>query len=395
MLCNNGKLVRLLALGGRPAEFHAAWLAHYCPCPQCTQQSSGQRLERLSSASRNATISAVGLTPSHLEVAFSPQHLAQFPLPWLDKHRYDEDTVQRRRVALTSRERAESYLKVLDYLKDAEAKDPLAWLSFGVNGVLVVENTPVRDDFLLDFIRPSQCESSHKLYGETFVVEALEESINVAYSTHKLEAHQDLVYYESPPGLQLLHCQAFDASIVGGESTFVDGLRAAEELRATDPVAFAALCRIPATFQKDHVERADPAKMFYQRPHIQVDHLGAVVAVFWAPPFEGPLQIANPADVEAYFDAYEKYRAILVDPEFLQAHGVRFRTKPGNLVVFNNRRYLHGREAFSVPVGGSQRRRLHGCYLEMDRVLNRIRYLQSLQGDLRRDTTRPGTTSFL
>ena len=33
-----------------------------------------------------------------------------------------------------------------------------------------------------------------------------ENPINIAYSNVKLDFHMDLVYYESPPGLQLLHC---------------------------------------------------------------------------------------------------------------------------------------------------------------------------------------------
>ena len=33
-----------------------------------------------------------------------------------------------------------------------------------------------------------------------------EDPINIAYSGTKLLPHMDLVYYESPPGLQLLHC---------------------------------------------------------------------------------------------------------------------------------------------------------------------------------------------
>lgn len=36
----------------------------------------------------------------------------------------------------------------------------------------------------------------------------------MAYSTLGLVMHQDLVYYESPPGLQLLHCMRFDQDIM-------------------------------------------------------------------------------------------------------------------------------------------------------------------------------------
>ena len=57
-------------------------------------------------------------------------------------------------------------------------------------------------------------------------------------------------YYESPPGLQLLHALRFDTSVVGGHSTFLDSHAIANELRIRDPEAFDVLTRVPATFQK-------------------------------------------------------------------------------------------------------------------------------------------------
>lgn len=39
--------------------------------------------------------------------------------------------------------------------------------------------------------------------------------INIAYSNMALELHQDLPYYESPPGVQLLHCLKFSPSVTG------------------------------------------------------------------------------------------------------------------------------------------------------------------------------------
>ena len=61
----------------------------------------------------------------------------------------------------------------------------------------------------------------------------------------------DLCYYESPPGLQLLHCLRFDESIAGGESTLIDAFAVARALRRSQPRAFADLARIPATSLKD------------------------------------------------------------------------------------------------------------------------------------------------
>ena len=124
--------------------------------------------------------------------------------------------------------------------------------------------------------------------------------INIAYTPVGLDFHQDMPYYESPPGLQMLHCMRFDANVVGGESTFLDALTMAEILQEQDPEAFEVLCTIPASFQKDHLSRADPVQLFWRRPHIATDEHGDPISVFWSPPFEGPLQTRSSADTAAY-----------------------------------------------------------------------------------------------
>ena len=50
------------------------------------------------------------------------------------------------------------------------------------------------------------CFICHLDLVQLFDVIVEEEPINIAYSGAKLLLHMDLVYYESPPGLQLLHC---------------------------------------------------------------------------------------------------------------------------------------------------------------------------------------------
>ena len=46
---------------------------------------------------------------------------------------------------------------------------------------------------------------------------------------------------------------------------------------------------------------------------------------------------------------------------------------PGDLVGFDNRRILHGRDAFDPAAG---RRRLRGCYLDHDDLFSRLRVLR-------------------
>ena len=192
----------------------------------------------------------------------------------------------------------------------------------------------------------------------------------------------DLAYYESPPGLQFLHCRRFDADVAGGESTFLDGHLAAEEFRRRDFTAFTTLTRVPATFQKVHYERDDPVHIVARRPHIVVDHsLGVdartapVTAVFWAPPFEGPLRVP-PGDVEAYYDAYGKFAALLAELEAERRYLIEYRAKPGEIAVFNNRRMLHGRRHYSSGAAPGARL-LQGTYVNADEALSRLRTLES------------------
>jgi hypothetical protein len=254
------------------------------------------------------------------------------------------------------------------------------------------------------------------LYGDTFTVEATSDPINAAYSPCDLEGHQDLAYYESPPGLQLLHCTRFDAGLRGGESLLHDVVAAADALREVNPRAFVTLATVPLTLQKVHYRRSQPAHMVYRRPMIAVESEGALGAalgaalgrgsslseadwaraahaagevrsVSWAPPFEGALRSVSAAVAEDHCQAVGELGKILDTMLASGTGGLCFRLREGDMAVFNNRRMLHGRKAFGpdpadptpMPADGLSRR-LRGCYVNVDDFLNRLETLCSLYG---------------
>jgi len=255
-----------------------------------------------------------------------------------------------------------------------------AWLELvNRHGLCLVKNVP-REEGAVSRVAERIGPVMNTIYGKQFDVVAVADPINVAYSTLGLVMHQDLVYYESPPGLQLLHCMRFDQDIMGGESSLADAFHAAEILRERDPKAFATLSRVPATFQKIHYDRPDPVHLQYRRPHIQVNDSGAVISVFWAPQFEGPLH-APEEDVEEYFRAYHLLADIFDEHSSHQVI-IKRRLEPGDLLCFNNRRMVHGRTPFSQEGGGtvtSGGRHLQGCYVGMETYINRLRVLQHLE----------------
>ncbi|TDR56086.1 TfdA family taurine catabolism dioxygenase TauD, partial [Halomonas ventosae] len=79
----------------------------------------------------------------------------------------------------------------------------------------------------------------------------------------------------------------------------------------------------------------------------------------------GPLQ-APFEEVEPAYEALMTLQRMLHEPAFT----IRFTYRPGDLVIFDNRRLLHARDAFE---GASGHRWLQGCYMERDEIRSRYR----------------------
>ncbi len=198
-------------------------------------------------------------------------------------------------------------------------------------------------------------------FGFLFSVETKPDPDSNAYRAVPLDAHTDLATRETQPGFQLLHCQ--ENSSTGGESTMVDGFAVAEALRESDPDAFAALSRLRWVFTNRHRD----TDYRWSGPIIETDGQGTPIEIrntgflrFYPDMDDGDVPIA--------YSALRRFTAMLRDPHFQMATPF----SPGDLVIFDNRRVLHGRAAFDRQSGV---RRLQGCYLDRDEVTSRLRIL--------------------
>lgn len=202
------------------------------------------------------------------------------------------------------------------------------------------------------------------MYGLNWDVESIPNPNNLAYTSLPLPLHADLCYYESPPGVQMLHCIKFEQK-TGGENTFVDAIRVAEDLKLADFDSFRTLASVLTTFHKydaDHYLK-------YAHPVIQLSrNTQQIEAINWSPPFEGIQQIA-PQDVPAYYKARRVWTQMLNDPKYT----IERRLAPGEIVIFNNRRVLHSRNAFDASAG---HRLLEGAYLGSDEWSDKLRALK-------------------
>eukprot|EP00550_Attheya_septentrionalis_P006418 CAMPEP_0198282412 /NCGR_PEP_ID=MMETSP1449-20131203/2243_1 /TAXON_ID=420275 /ORGANISM="Attheya septentrionalis, Strain CCMP2084" /LENGTH=576 /DNA_ID=CAMNT_0043978667 /DNA_START=212 /DNA_END=1942 /DNA_ORIENTATION=+ len=354
-------------------------------------------------------------------------HVSYYDMNWMECWRYDDQALHKRRnrtevtkfnairaIGPDGNDTIEGvdYMRLLASIDGDNDTDELFHLLHALfrDGAVIIKDAP---KITSGPFAPASVVGhaiggslSHgNLYGEVFHVRSQPNTNNVANTNKALRPHQDLAYYESMPGIQLLHCIDVSPNQEGGDSTLIDCMAAAHELRRIAPHHFWTLVTCPATF----VKQRDGANMTYIRPHIVLkggadmnDLNREIVQVNWSPPFEGPLCL-QPHQVVPYYEAYAAFEQMINtmlepnqrDPsiskytDFAREYTWKRRLEPGELLVFNNRRMLHGRTAFSYntdPSGAvakhSQDRHLFGCYTNIDDTLNRYRVLFSKQNGL-------------
>ena len=198
-------------------------------------------------------------------------------------------------------------------------------------------------------------------FGTTFEVMSKPNPNNLAYTSHALPLHTDLANQELPPGFQFLHCLANEAA--GGGSAFCDGFAIASDLKDEDPDAFRLLAETPVPF-RFHDEDYDIRR---HQMVIDLDAFGNLHELHFNAHLAGIFDL--PADkMEIYYRAYRKIMQMTRSEKYVMTT----RLEGGEMVIFDNRRVLHGRAAFDPNTGF---RHLRGCYVDRGEFDSRIRVL--------------------
>ena len=238
---------------------------------------------------------------------------------------------------------------------DAIAHDTVDWAQATAeavvrDGIALVTGVPTEPGTVLTVARALGFVRETN-YGDLFDVVARPDPANLADTAVGLPLHTDNPYRDPCPTVQLLHC--LETAGTGGASRFSDGLAGAERLRSTEPALFSVLTSTMVSFRY----HGDGSDLRARRPLIDVGPDGAVrsVAVNHRS-MEAPDLAAAAAD--------EFYRGDRTFADILGADAAvaEVTLGPGDLVVFDNRRVLHGRTAFDV----TGPRHLQGCYIDID-----------------------------
>lgn len=212
-------------------------------------------------------------------------------------------------------------------------------------------------------------------YGSLFDVKNEKNAKNIANTNVFLPLHMDLCYYESPPGLQLLHF--IQNSTIGGENVFSDSFKAAQEIRDEDPAAYEALKKVPITFHYDN----NGEYYYYLRPLV-VEHdfvkpsaTPEIKEINYSPPFQGPMEFGVLAEELPELMEDWKRGMVLFEDKVNGPENQHIAKMPeGSCVIFDNRRVLHSRLEFSDANGGD--RWLMGTYVDGDAFRSRVRVMK-------------------
>jgi gamma-butyrobetaine dioxygenase len=349
-----GDVVRVELGDGRAAALHALALRDLCPCDECRQPGSGQRLFETRDVVPGARLASAELEDGALVVEWHDGHRSRF-----DEQRLREaggDDV--RRPTLWGAELAES-LPSFRYGEVVLSRAALRrWLAaIAELGFAVLTGAPTEPGTvagiaeLFGHVRTTN-------YGRVFDVAVRVDPANLADTALALSLHTDNPYRVPTPTVQLLHCLASSAS--GGDTVLADGFRAVARL---GPDRVATLAATPIRY----AYRDEDAELAAEVPVVELDAHGRPVALRVNNRSKG-VPTGTPEAVADWYAAYFELLDLLDAPDA----GVVFRLEPGDVLVFDNLRVLHGRTAFSAAGA----RRLQGCYADLDGLLSTLAVLE-------------------
>ncbi len=199
----------------------------------------------------------------------------------------------------------------------------------------------------------------HTIFGGMWdLAPGLTDHADSAYTSDRLGPHTDGTYSHDAPGLQFFLC--VQAAPEGGESLLVDGFAIAAHLAAAEPDVYSTLASIPVPGR--YIEPG--VHLRAERPVFRSNPRGVLDQVSFNNYDRAPFLL--PPELETNFHAaYRRFASLADDRSRQRAVAL----SPGDILVFDNWRTLHGRNAFAGP------RHYIGAYLNHEDLESKRRVL--------------------
>ena len=189
----------------------------------------------------------------------------------------------------------------------------------------------------------------HSIFGGLWSFESDKNMADSAYTQDELRPHTDSTYSNDAPGLQLLLCCQYEAE--GGDSIMVDGFKIAETIKKENEELFDILSKTEVKGQY----KGDGVYLEASRPIFRLNKDKELMQVSFNNYDRAPFRFKNDLTIK-FYEAIKKFDLLANSKEYQWRHIL----KPGELLIFNNWRVLHGRGSFKG------KRKISGCYINKE-----------------------------
>ena len=346
---------------GAKKEIHPFWLRERVNSENFLDQKTQQRLFDPTMLKNSSEISKVNISDKFLEVSFKDGAYAKLVIEnILKEFEKDNELYFIDKISWKSDFKNNNIYKFnKNFFEEKIMYESL--LDFYKYGFVIFENVPTQDNFIVTFAN-SIGSVRRTNFGEFFNVKSKPNPNDLAYTSLPLAPHTDNPYRKPVPCIQLLHC--IENEVGGGLSTLVDGLAVTEELKKEHPSFFQILTKIKVRFQfvDDNVVLEDWAEM------IQLDENKRLKQVRFSPRLDF-VPLMDKGKLELYYAARNKISEMYNSEKFR----IEFKLKPGDLLMMDNYRLLHGRTEYNANEGN---RFLQGCYIDYDSTEGKLKHLK-------------------
>ena len=346
---------------GAKKEIHPFWLRERVNSENFLDQKTQQRLFDPTMLKNSSEISKVNISDKFLEVSFKDGAYAKLVIEnILKEFEKDNELYFINKISWKSDFQNNNIFKFDKNFFDEKIMYE-SLLNFYKYGFVIFENVPTQDNFIVNFAN-SIGSIRRTNFGEFFNVKSKPNPNDLAYTSLPLAPHTDNPYRKPVPCIQLLHC--IENEVGGGLSTLVDGLAVTEELKKEHPTFFQILTEIKVRFQfvDDNVVLEDWAEM------IQLDENKRLKQVRFSPRLDF-VPLMDKEKLELYYAARNEISEMYNSEKFR----IEFKLKPGDLLMMDNYRLLHGRTEYNANEGN---RFLQGCYIDYDSTEGKLKHLK-------------------
>ena len=346
---------------GFEKEIHPFWLRERVIGDTFVDKRTQQRLFDPTKLKENIHIDKLNLSNNFLEITFNDGITTKLEIQKILKELSNKDDVKNiNKIEWDSSLSNFNNFNFKDNFFD-EKEMHNALMSFYQYGFIIFKKVPTKNNFIVNFAN-SIGSIRRTNFGEFFNVKSKPSPNDLAYTSLALAPHTDNPYRNPVPCIQILHCIENDVN--GGLSTLVDGFTVTQKLKKDFPEYYKILTEIKVRFQfiDQSIVLEDWAEM------IKLDEDGNFKQVRFSPRLDF-VPLIEKEKLELFYSARKEISRLYNSDKYR----IEFKLLPGDLLMMDNYRLLHGRTSYDPNEG---KRFLQGCYIDYDSTEGKLKHLK-------------------